>query len=330
MGVAASAPIPSERPEKRFRDKNPPLTESEARVESTRCLGCHDAPCIHACPTAIDIPTFIGKIASGNLRGAARTILSANLLGASCARVCPVEVLCEGVCVYVPWGRPAIPIGRLQRYAMEHGDGSGAQGSRLLTKAPPTKKSVGLVGGGPASLACAAKLALLGHDAVIYEKDRWPGGLNTTGVAPYKFQVEDALEEVALAEALGVDIRTGVEVGRDVSPADLLARHDAIFLGIGLGGDSRLGISGRERTRRDGCDGMDPPHEDGDRLRARRRHRRGRDRRRQHIGGRGARAARTGRAARHASLPPTPGCDQGVFSRSGRALGRKAWCSWAA
>ncbi len=243
MSRAASIPLSADRPEKRFRDKNPPLTESEVRHEATRCLACHDAPCIRACPTAIDIPTFIGKIASGNLRGAARTILSANLLGASCARVCPVEVLCEGACVYVPWGRPPIQIGRLQRYAMDHG-GQGARGAALLEKLPPSGKSVGLVGGGPACLACAAKLALLGHSAVIYEKDYWPGGLNTTGVAPYKFQVEDALEEVELVEALGVDIRTGVEIGRDVTAEELLARHDAIFLGIGLGGESRLGVSG--------------------------------------------------------------------------------------
>jgi glutamate synthase (NADPH/NADH) small chain len=240
---ARFAELPAERPEKKFKDKSPLFSPSEARLEATRCLGCYEAPCIRACPTEIDIPTFIGKIANGHLVGAARSILEANVLGASCARVCPVEVLCEGACVFVPWGRASIPIGRLQRFAVAHG-APGARGAALFEKAPPSGKSVALVGGGPASLACAAKLALAGHSATIYEKEPWAGGLNTTGVAPYKFQAEDALEEVAFVEALGVEIRTGVEVGRTVTPAELLARHDAIFLGVGLGGDASLGISG--------------------------------------------------------------------------------------
>ena len=152
-------------------DKAPLLTKGEASFEADRCLYCYDAPCIVSCPTSIDIATFIRKISTGNLRGAARTILSANLLGASCARVCPVEVLCESTCVYTAWGRDAIPIGRLQRYAVEHG-----AAVDLFEKAPPTGRSVGLIGAGPASLACAGTLALLGHEAIVYEKSGFPGG----------------------------------------------------------------------------------------------------------------------------------------------------------
>lgn len=239
--AATRWPLPPERAELRFAEKAPPLSATEAAREAARCLYCVDAPCIHACPTAIDVPTFIRKIGTGNLQGAARTILSANLLGASCARVCPVEVLCEGACVYTKDGREAIAIGRLQRFALDHGGGP-----ELLPRAAATGRSVGLVGGGPASLACAARLALLGHSPVIYEKRRLPGGLNTTGVAPYKLRAERALIEVDALLALGVELRADVEVGRDLSAPDLLARHEAVFLGIGLGADSRLGVPGED------------------------------------------------------------------------------------
>ncbi len=230
--------LPEPRLENRFMDKKPPYNRGDALSEAHRCLYCHDAPCIQACPTFIDIPTFIRKIATANVRGAARTILSSNLLGASCARVCPVEVLCEGACVYVGWGRQAIAIGRLQRYAMDNG-----ATPDLLVKSAATGSSVGLVGAGPASLACAGTLALLGHQAVIYERGALPGGLNTTGVAPYKMEATGALNEVRFIQKLGVEVRTGVEVGRDVSVQELLEQHDALFLGPGLGKDSHLGIS---------------------------------------------------------------------------------------
>ncbi len=236
--------FPGDRLEKRFAEKNPPLSDTEAAREAARCIYCFDAPCIRECPTSIDIPTFIRKIGNGNLRGAAHTILSANLLGASCARVCPVEVLCEGSCVYVPDGRPAIQIGRLQRYAMDHG----APGdlSQMFSREKPSGRSVGLVGAGPASLACAGTLARLGHDSVIYERGHLPGGLNTTGIAPYKFMVEDSIREVESILALGVQIETGVTVGRDATAAELLERHDAVFLGPGLGPDSFLGVPGED------------------------------------------------------------------------------------
>ncbi len=218
-----------------------PLDPSAALSEATRCLYCFDAPCIQACPTSIDVPTFIKRIAHGNLPGAARTILEANLLGASCARACPVEVLCEGSCVYTEWGQKPIEIGRLQRYALEHG------AARLdWQTASATGQSIGLIGAGPASLACAGTLAQLGHQAVIYERSRLPGGLNATGIAPYKLPTAVALEEVAFVESLGVEVRCGVEVGKDVTISALLDRHAALFVAPGLGGDSRLGVPGEE------------------------------------------------------------------------------------
>jgi glutamate synthase (NADPH/NADH) small chain len=231
--------LPDGRLEQRFEEKYPPLSFGGAAAEAARCLYCFDAPCMRACPTHIDIATFIKKIASDNVRGSARTILTANLLGASCAKVCPVEVLCEGACVYVGWGRKAISIGRLQRYAMDRG-----ASPELLTKAPPSGRSIGLVGAGPASLACAGTLALLGHSPVIYERDDVPGGLNTTGVAPYKMDAQSALAEVDFIRALGVEIQTGVEIGRSLSGDELLRRHEAVFLGIGLGPDTPLTVPG--------------------------------------------------------------------------------------
>src|SRR5881392_1644913 len=182
--------------EANFGDVEPPLDSRQALIESSRCYFCHDAPCIEACPTGIDIPGFIRKIATGNVRGSAKRILSANLLGYSCARVCPVEVLCVGACVYNDWRRyPPIQIGRLQRYAVETvlgGNGAAA----LFEKAKPTGKRVACVGAGPASLAAAGYLALEGVDATLFEKRKLAGGLNATGVAPYKMHAEGALLEV--------------------------------------------------------------------------------------------------------------------------------------
>ncbi len=236
--------LPAERLEQRLPDAKPTYAPGEAAAEADRCLYCHDAPCVQACPTGIDIPGFIRKIATGNLRGSARTILSANLLGYSCARVCPVEVLCVGACVYNLWHRdPPIQIGRLQRYAVEAviaGDGAPA----LLPKAPPAGKKVACVGAGPASLAAAGYLALEGVAVTLFEKRALAGGLNTTGVAPYKMHAEAALLEVEFIRSLGVEIRLGLEVGKDVKPAELVRDFDAVFLGVGLGSDSRLGLPG--------------------------------------------------------------------------------------
>ena len=234
-----------DRAERRLPDAKPGYSAAEAVAEANRCLYCYNAPCIPACPTGIDIPTFIKKIATGNIQGSAKTILDANILGYSCGRVCPVEVLCVGACVYNRWHRPPIQIGRLQRYATENVVADG-DAKKIYRRKPPTGKRVALVGAGPASLSCAAYLAMEGHEAILFEKGDLAGGLNTTGVAPYKLHAEDSLLEVEFVRSLGVEIRTGVEVGTDLQASQLLEEYDSVFLGIGLGEDSRLGIPEEE------------------------------------------------------------------------------------
>jgi glutamate synthase (NADPH/NADH) small chain len=225
-------------------DIAPAYTPQEALIEANRCLFCFDAPCIQACPSGIDIPSFIKKIATGNLTGAARTILSANILGASCARVCPTEVLCEGACVVLDREGEAVKIGRLQRYAT---DGVMDKAARLLKT--PTKKSgkrVAVLGGGPAGLGCAAELAQLGHEVVVFDKKPNAGGLNTYGIAYYKMKPEVSLAEVSLIESLGVKFLCGTEVGKDISIDAIQKDFDALFIGVGLGKGARLNIPGEE------------------------------------------------------------------------------------
>jgi dihydropyrimidine dehydrogenase (NAD+) subunit PreT len=229
--------------ERNFADINPRLTETQAVAEGSRCLFCHDAPCIQACPTEIDIPSFIRKITTANLKGSARTILEANVLGHSCARVCPVEALCEGACVLNQEHKRPVTIGALQRHATDY-----VMDRRLsvLEAGPPNGKRVALIGAGPASFGCAAELARMGYACRIYEKRTVPGGLNTHGIAAYKMRALDALREVELVRSLGVEIRSGVEVGRDVTVADLRKEADAVFLGIGLGPTESLGLPGED------------------------------------------------------------------------------------
>ena len=235
--------LPDGRLESRLGDLKPLYSDGEAIAEANRCLYCHDAPCITACPTGIDIPTFIRKISTENVRGSARAILTANLLGYSCARVCPVEVLCAGACVYNAWERTPIAIGRLQRYATETVMATDVAAG-LLPKAAPNGKRVACVGSGPSSLACAGYLALEGCDVTVYEKREVAGGLNVTGVAPYKMPAEGGAREVQFIAALGVTIKTGVEIGKDLAIDDLLTQHDAVFLGCGLGADAALDVPG--------------------------------------------------------------------------------------
>ncbi len=224
-----------------FAEIHPPLGHREALVEANRCLYCFDAPCTNACPTHIDVPGFIKKISSGNPGGSAMTILNANILGLSCARVCPVDVLCEAACVMHRYHRRPIEIGRLQRHAMDHFYSSGR---RLPAAAAARPGRVACIGAGPASLACAAKLRQLGFAVTIFDSRPLAGGLNTYGVAEYKLRPSDSQQEVELVRSLGVEFRLSVEIGGELRIKELEEQFDIIFLGVGLGGTQPLGIPG--------------------------------------------------------------------------------------
>lgn len=225
-----------------FSEYLPPLTDHEALVEANRCLYCYDAPCIQACPTHIDIPSFIKKIATENLRGSARVILESNFLGGTCARVCPVQELCEGACVLGKEHNP-IEIGRLQRYSTDH---LAKKGIDLFKAGPATGKKIAVVGSGPAGISCAAELAKQGHAVTLLERRDLGGGLSTYGILVLREPVEVALAEVETLKRLGVQVQTGVELGKDVSLEALERDYDAVFLAIGLGAVPQMGISGEE------------------------------------------------------------------------------------
>jgi len=229
----------------RFPDLHPAFDKTAAVAEANRCLYCFDAPCTTACPTHIDVPRFIKKIASDNLEGSAKTILDSNILGESCSRACPVNVLCEGACVMHRYNKQPIAIARLQRFAMDSLTEAGA--GLPFTPAPDTGKSVALIGGGPASLACAAELRRAGIRAVIYDARPLPGGLNTYGVAEYKLTPAASLREIDRIAQLGVEFHLNTTVEAAML-ARLESEHDAIFLGVGLGAIHRLGIAGEEMT----------------------------------------------------------------------------------
>ena len=235
----ASHRLPADAVARNFSDLHPALGSLEAKLAAERCLFCYDAPCLEACPTSIDIPLFIRQIATGNPQGAARTILDANIMGGMCARVCPTETLCEEVCVRETSEGKPVEIGRLQRYAT---DALLASGRQLYRQGPATGRKVAVVGAGPAGLACAHKLATLGHAVTIYEARDKAGGLNEYGIAAYKTVNGFAQAEVDWILGVGgIELRTGVRLGRDVDLAGLRRDHDAVFLAMGLGGVNVLG-----------------------------------------------------------------------------------------
>jgi len=232
-----------------FEEIHPPFDNEQAYIESSRCLECWGpnarAPCTVACPTHINIPKFIREIREGNPLQAARTIFEANVLGGTCARVCPVEVLCEGACVLLKEGRRPVRIGRLQRYAT---DWALERRQSVLPPASGAKRTqrVAVIGAGPAGLACAAELASLGYRVTVYEAQPMPGGLVVYGIAPYKQVIEPLPQEVDALRQLGVEFRFGVAVGRDIPIQQLEQEYDAIFLGIGLGQDQPAEVEGEQ------------------------------------------------------------------------------------
>ncbi len=225
-----------------FSDLHPPLAHSEALIEADRCYFCYDAPCTIACPTGIDIPGFIQKIRSNNLRGSAHTILRENIMGGMCARVCPTEILCEEACVRNTHEEKPVEIGLLQRHAtdpvIEHGE-------QLFERAATSGRKVAVVGAGPAGLSCAHRLATLGHDVVVFNRNTKPGGLNEYGIAAYKTVNDFAQTEVDYILSVGgIDVRNNSSLGSEIELSELRKDYDAVFLGIGLAKSNDLGITG--------------------------------------------------------------------------------------
>lgn len=237
--ISPSAPDRAARLAANFSDLVPALTPDEAIAESTRCLFCFDAPCTRACPTHIDVPRFIRQIMHHNPLGAAETILDANIFGGSCARACPTEVLCEGACVDNTLLKSPVQIGRLQRYATDAADRAKVQ---FYQAGPDTGKRVAIVGAGPAGLTCAHELRKRGHAVTVFEAREMPGGINTYGIAAYKYRTEFALSEAQrVLDIGGIDLRLNTKVD-GAKLAELLRDYDAVFLAIGLGRTAALGI----------------------------------------------------------------------------------------
>jgi glutamate synthase (NADPH/NADH) small chain len=228
-----------------FNDLHPPFENySAALVDANRCLFCYDAPCMKSCPTSIDVPKFIKQIATENIKGSAHTIFSANIMGGGCSKVCPVEKLCEGACVYNLLGEEAIPIAKLQRYATEKAI---AQKWSLFKRKPATGKKVAVIGAGPAGLSCAHVLSREGIDVTIYEKESKGGGLMTYGIAAYKVTPEFCEEEVNYITSLGgIDIKYNQELGKTITLDALQKNYDAVYLGFGVGLARRLDIPGED------------------------------------------------------------------------------------
>lgn len=241
----ASNRLTKEQYETNFADIHPPFeTHNAALVEANRCLFCYDAPCTKSCPTGIDVPKFIKQITTDNIKGSAHTIFSSNIMGAGCSKVCPVEKLCEGSCVFNLMDEPPIPIAKLQRYSTEAAMKNNWQ---LFKRQTPNGKRVAIVGAGPAGLSCAHVLSREGIDVTIYEKESKGGGLMTYGIAAYKVTPQFCEEEVNYITAIGgIEIKYNQELGKDITLAQLKKEYDAVFLGIGVGVARQLEIPGEK------------------------------------------------------------------------------------
>jgi glutamate synthase (NADPH/NADH) small chain len=230
-----------------FEELRPPLTEAEALLEADRCLECGGAfapaPCTEACPAQVDVASFVGSIAAGDITAAAQTIFRENLLGGTCARVCPVEFFCEGACVLHHEGRPPIAIAALQRFATDRAFEQGASARRAL---PATGRHIAVIGAGPAGLTCAGELAARGHAVVVYDEREEPGGLVRYGIAPYRQSRDPLPAEARLLEELGVELRLGTSVKTPAKLRAIEEEADAIFLGVGMGADLEAELPGSD------------------------------------------------------------------------------------
>lgn len=231
--------------EKKFSDVHPPFEHDEgAVIEANRCINCYDAPCTKSCPTSIDVPLFIKQISSGNIKGSAKTIFTSNIMGGGCSKVCPVEKLCEGACVYNLLEEEPISIAKLQRYSTEKAIN---EKWKLFERKPSNGKKVAVVGAGPAGLACAHALSLQGIDVTIFEKEEKGGGLMTYGVAAYKVTTASCKNEVDYILSVGgIEMQYKKELGKDITLEELQQKYDAVFLGIGVGIARSLNIPGED------------------------------------------------------------------------------------
>ena len=235
--------LSKEQYEKNFADIHPPFENKDAAlVEANRCLFCYDAPCMKSCPTSIDVPKFIKQITTENIKGSAHTIFTSNIMGAGCSKVCPVEKLCEGACVYNLMHEEPIPIAKLQRYSTEMAMEKKWQ---LFTRKQSTGKKVAIVGAGPAGLSCAHVLSREGIDVTIYEKEKSGGGLMTYGIAAYKVTPQFCKDEVDYILSIGgIEIKYEQELGKNITLEELQKNYDAVYLAIGVGLARQLEIPG--------------------------------------------------------------------------------------
>lgn len=244
MSIASNR-LTAEQYEQNFSDIHPPFeTQDAALVEANRCLFCYDAPCTKSCPTSIDVPKFIKQITTANIKGSAHTIFSSNIMGAGCSKVCPVEKLCEGACVYNLMHEEPIPIAKLQRYSTEIAMKNNWQ---LFKRKTASGKKVAIVGAGPAGLSCAHVLSREGVDVTIFEKEQKGGGLMTYGIAAYKVTPQFCEDEVNYITAIGgIEIKYEQELGKNISLDELQKSYDAVYLAIGVGLARQLGIPGED------------------------------------------------------------------------------------